>query len=316
MTVTAHGRHTRKALRTHAAQAPRERRGLHMPGWLRRRTTADAIAEALSQPLPAPVAAEFTGASFEDSAPWRDAAEPEGPETPRSDAPAPDDTTMADPGLAAGPTGAPSLDAPEATSDPEPAPALWLRMLDTQDRPMDRDVLLIGGPLTRVAPMGGGVIGAVNLGECPWGSVEVAGPSAALRRAADALTEAAGKADRAAGILAEAEAPVPADVDAGAEETAPAGGGEPAVPAAEAEAAPAAGDETASEPEPEPAGAVDGTGEEAAPAGPAEAVTEDETVPGPAAGVLADTGTEQTEQTEMARQSEMAAVSGKGGTEQ
>jgi hypothetical protein len=214
MAITATGKHTHKALRTHAAQAPRERRGLHVPAWLRRRTTADAIADALSQPLPAPIAGEFTGAAFEDSAPWRDAAEPEGPETPRSDAPAPDDTTMADPGLAAGPTGAPSLDAPEATSDPEPAAALWLRMLDTQDRPMDRDVLLIGGPLTRVAPMGGGVIGAVNLGEAPWGSVEVAGPGAVLRKAADALYAAADAADRAAGQIAAGDL-VPAEPEAG-----------------------------------------------------------------------------------------------------
>jgi hypothetical protein len=43
---------------------------------------------------------------------------------------------------------------------------------------------------------------------------------------------------------------------------------------------------------------------------PDEPVTEDETVPEPSAGVLADTGTEQTE---MARQSEMAAVSGSEG---
>jgi hypothetical protein len=191
--------------------------------------------------------------------------------------------------MAVGVTGAPPF-VPVATADLPPRPPLWLRRLDTLLQPVGTDVRLTGGPLFRVVPLhANGLVGpggAANLGETPEGSIEVAGPPAALRSLADALCAAADAADREAGLLADgAEVPVPAEPDpepiteedspaeAAAVADEPAGNEAPA-----AEAATPAEDEPALAAEPEtaepaaaeaPEAAAEPLTEETAPAEPA-----------------------------------------------
>jgi hypothetical protein len=303
MTATIHGRHTRQALKAHRqpAKAPRGRlRALRSFFWAPgpRGSKQTAASSLLGAPVDVAEEAQEQQRGGERLPVEQDErlADTSDSIAAIAETTIPEFAGAADRGQMAEPWTSP-WDRAEITEAPAPGrrpytpepseedaePPAFLRALDQLRRPMGPDDLLDGPPVfTRLAPVKeGGFVAEVNLGEVPEGSYVVAGKSPYLRELAAALLAAAAALDLAE-ELDEAE---------------------PAEPAADAADAPAE-DGTASV----LAEVVNGPAEPVADDTAECVATEDETVPEPAAEVLADTGTE----TEMARQSEMAAVSGEG----